>query len=913
MKKFRTIAVLTASIACAASAVPFAAFAADTDYVYGTMNIPYAEFYKAEISSTPFEVDAVSSATTSKWSKNGAGELFEGTYNQANDDGTGTILGVTYPVAIKQADLDSLSDNYGFIALDTVPEAYKTVAVNDGKAEFSAVVDENKETLDSAVTLLTSSNYGDYQVNPATFPANTAVYGVIINTTDGNSYALRHEQNIWRNGQISWSAGLKTTEGHGNTLDVENYDEISGKTISSVVYITKAGYLELDTETYVPLKFSNELSVENGASGTGSVALTKSGFPADYNAEYTVGDGFTVSETAVSYTNAQPGTYTLTVTDTSGKYADYTAKFTLSTAELPVAYSDGKLIAAEGFTADDAANFIKNLSTVGVNGTDYAASGKRAVKIVGEDGTIDFNAVSGTENIFDGSGNYTLTFTATGYETPLTVTLGDGLLYGTMDIPYAEFYKAELEGSNNAYEVDAVSSATTTKWSKNGAGELFEGSYNQANEDGTGTILGVTYPVAITQEDLNALSDNYNFTALSEKPEAYKNVTVTDGKAEFSAVVDENAETFEAAVKISTETPWGDYLVTVDSAPESLGAIYGTVFKTKEGDSYAFRHEQNIWRGQFAWSSGFKTTEPHGNTLDYENFQSLMGETITEIVYIGKGGYYTVSTETYVPIKFNNKLGVEDGISGTGSVKWVYDGFPTDYSPEFSIADNFTIDTEGTITYKSAQPGTYTLSVSDKNGKYAGVSTDFTLSTADMPVTYDADENKLVAAKNFTDEDAANFIKNLTTVTVNDTEYSVSGRGAVAIVKEDGSIDFDVQSGRGDDAKAVFDGTGNYKITFTANGYDKSLVVTLTGESSDTDSSSSTSSGNSKASTTTTKAASTTAAKSTTTTTTTSSKTNVTSSDPSPKTGESNAAAGIFAALSAAGLTAFLSKKRKKK
>ena len=112
----------------------------------------------------------------------------------------------------------------------------------------------------------------------------------------------------------------------------------------------------------------------------------------------------------------------------------------------------------------------------------------------------------------------------------MSITAGadDEYVYGTMDIPYDLFYAGELDGAANNYTVDAVSSATDAKWSKNGEGELFEGTYHsEANADGSGKILGVTYPVAITQADLDALgADSFNFTKLDSAPAAYKTVTV---------------------------------------------------------------------------------------------------------------------------------------------------------------------------------------------------------------------------------------------------------------------------------------------------------------------------------------------------------------------------------------------------
>ncbi|MDE5861104.1 MAG: hypothetical protein K2H28_02810, partial [Ruminococcus sp.] len=263
---------------------------------------------------------------------------------------------------------------------------------------------------------------------------------------------------------------------------------------------------------------------------------------------------------------------------------------------------------------------------------------------------------------------------------PVTAEAEENIIYGTMNIPYADFYRAELSGSTNEYEVDAVSSATTAKWSKNGAGELFEGTYNQANEDGTGTILGVTYPVAVKQSELDSLGENnYNFTSLDYVPDAYKTVTVTDGKAVFSAVQDEIPVTSDKSlIKLSTSTAWGDYLIDVENAPE-MDVIYGAMIKTSDGSIYAMGHEVNIWRGELAWSSGIKTSEPHGNTLPYENFVGLMGATINEVSFITADGYVNIPTDTYVPVKFNGNIDISESTSGTGKTSFTTENFPDDY------------------------------------------------------------------------------------------------------------------------------------------------------------------------------------------------------------------------------------------
>ena len=449
MKKLAMIPA--AAIAAITAAMPLSVSAADV-VVYGTMNIPYTEFYAAEMGNSAGEVDAVTSATKNKVLMNGEGQMFEGSYN----NGTDTILGVTYPVAISQADLDALgTNNYGFTALDTAPEAYKNVTVTDGKAAFSAVQDAAPETLNLGVKLSTETAWGDYLLDLTEQPEgfDTKYRGALLKTADGKTYAMRHEQNIWR-GEIAWSSGIKTEEPHGNKLDYKMYEGLMGSTVKEIVLITKAGYVTVSTDTYIPVKFTNTLTVENGDAGTGSTTFTAEGVPSDYQKKYAVGDGFTVTDGTIRYTDTMPGSYKLTISDASKKYADITASFVLETDALPVKYADGKLVKADHATDAEAENFIKNLAKVEVGETAYNASGKGAVKIINEDGTINFDAESRGGKVFaDGAnGTYTLTVTATGYRNPLTVQLAPAQTETT----------APIETATTAASATATSTTTTT-------------------------------------------------------------------------------------------------------------------------------------------------------------------------------------------------------------------------------------------------------------------------------------------------------------------------------------------------------------------------------------------------------------------------------------------------------------------
>jgi len=429
MKKITSM-ICAAAIA-AAAAVPFSASAADNDKVYGTMNIPYADFYAAELNND-IAVDAVSSATTNKWKGNTTGHMGDdgkwvngglaaGTYNVETENGGGKILGVTYPVEIAKTDLEALSDKLGFEELSEKPAAYKPVTVENGKAVFGKLVDANgEETLSGEMTVSTSSNYGDYQINVKGIPANSDIYGVIVKTKEGTDYGMRALENIWRNGAISWGAGVKEKESHGNVLSSDHYKTSQGQTITDVTFITLNGYSTLSgLNGYLPVKVADKLTVESGKAGKGSVKYDNSAFPADFKAKGEVAEGFTVSGNTVSYNNAKPGNYTLTVSDESGKYSDIKGSFTLTTDNIPVKYSDGKLVKADGASDDDAANYLKNISAVTVGENRYT-TGRRGVTVIDpQTGEIKLDAKSGETAVFDGSGNYKLSVEATGYEKPL--------------------------------------------------------------------------------------------------------------------------------------------------------------------------------------------------------------------------------------------------------------------------------------------------------------------------------------------------------------------------------------------------------------------------------------------------------------------------------------------------------------
>ena len=403
----------------------------------------------------------------------------------------------------------------------------------------------------------------------------------------------------------------------------------------------------------------------------------------------------------------------------------------------------------------------------------------------------------------------------------------DDVLYGTMKIPYAEFYAAELEGVANSNNLDAVSSATNRHSLETGAGQMLEGVWSEAVSDAgvnkagneiKSKLYGVVYPVEIKKADLDALGeDNYGFTELTAQPASYKQATVSGGSVKFSKVIDSTPETVEGSAALNTATPWGDYLLNVTGKPS--GVIYGIILDTADGDRYALRHEQNIWRGgEFAWSSGIKTVEAHGNYLEYESFVSLMGKTITGVDYITPDGYVSVDVgSVYVPVKFEGGVSVVNTAVSAGKAEIVRTDVPADFKAEYSVA-GLDAQFEGdSFTFENASVGSYTLTAKDTSGKYADLTAAFELTTADMPAAYDDENGALTAAEGFTDEQLAAYVANITSVTVDGTEYAASGKRATVIVKADGTLDTEA---------APFAEGEEFEVTVKSAGYTTDLTFT---------------------------------------------------------------------------------------
>lgn len=431
--------------------------------IYVLMNIPYADFYKAELKKNDVKVDVTTSATKAKTRST----LANGSYHA---DNTGEhISGITYPVKIKAGtDLSNLtkitdaskvsitvnmkgkeitteykgkdalfeSADYSYYVLSTAPAYYKELTVNeDGTYSFGKTTATEKTVEGAAIEKFkTSSKYGDYQLNlnfdkvadSDQISGNTKVLAAVITTTDGTQYGLRHVENIWKGTEFAWGTGF-TTQSHGCPISGEHYASMMGKTIDAVTYYTENGVVKYDIDdTYVPYKFdTSAFKVENSDVTSGSAKVTVPTLPEAYDAEYAV-EGLTnvsVENGTLKYnaTGVKPGQYTLNVTDKSSKYVPFSTSFTLTTDNVVAVYNNNvkapALVAAKDVQADDFANFVKNIQKVSVNGKEYAASGKGAVKLINADGTLVTTA-----DALKAEGTYNIVVTATGYNKTLEFT-----------------------------------------------------------------------------------------------------------------------------------------------------------------------------------------------------------------------------------------------------------------------------------------------------------------------------------------------------------------------------------------------------------------------------------------------------------------------------------------------------------
>lgn len=446
--------------------------------------------------------------------------------------------------------------------------------------------------------------------------------------------------------------------------------------------------------------------------------------------------------------------------------------------------------------------------------------------------------------------------------------------YVLMNIPYADFYAAE----NNNAGTDIVTSATRQKTRSS----LASGSYH-VNSDGT-DISGATFAVKVGKGDIDwskftrvtddssvtittsikgkestttytgkdALfeSADYSYYVLpaGEVPTNYKELTAdSKGNLRFGAVEGKKAtELANVKFDFKTSSKYGDYEIDFENLRDQMAdadgnqaTVYGAVVNAADADGttegYGMRTVENIWKGKaIAWSCGL-VNESHGSPLSSRHYTSMMGKTIKSVTFYTSTGTYTVAMDQYVPIKdADAAIKAEDAsLDGANATVMADVTLPEGFDAAYQIdgkdveplASNARSSVSVTFDASALKPGSHTLTAIDKKDKFADISTSFTATTSKLVASFDAANLKLIAANDATDEDLANYLANISKVTVNGTEYSAQGRGAVKIFNADGSLNL---AAANQDKSLVFNANGDYQIEVEATGYTTNLRFTYT-------------------------------------------------------------------------------------
>ena len=539
-----------------------------TTGTYVLMNIPYDQFYAADVNNS-VKVDAFTSATKNKVR---TGSLAGGSYHvDASGD---EITGVTFPVKVpagtdlskytqitddskvsitvtnrgqesttdytgKDALFESASHSY--YTLSEKPSYYKELTVNeDGTFSFGAT-QGTVTTITEGVTaeLMTDSKYGDYQLDldglTDTIPSGTAIYGVIVSTKEGSDYGMRHLENIWRVSELAWATGF-TTAVHNCPTSSEHYKAMMGQHIDKVTYYTANGIYEIpvggEKGLYVPVKFDTSAVAVADAElkdGETSVATIISGLtlPEEFDAEYTVeGATASVKGEKLILKDVKKGAYTLTITDKSGKYAPISFGFEVYAETMPAAYNENSekpgLTKAAGATDAEFADYIKNITSVSVNGKPYAVSGRNAVKLFNDDGTLITDAAPFAEG-----DSFEIVVTATGYK-----DLSFVYKKAAKEDPAKEINTASLEKAIQSAEALKEADYTADSWKvlqvalKNAKSAL-EAKKDQTSVDNAAASLNKAME-ALVKADGSAATPTPT-TAPTTTPAASKNNTTTSG------------------------------------------------------------------------------------------------------------------------------------------------------------------------------------------------------------------------------------------------------------------------------------------------------------------------------------------------------------------------------------------------
>lgn len=442
------------------------------DYVYGTVNLPYADYYYGELNTVPQDatlqltaddkakslredgyLDTISSATTSKW------KMYGPTYYSPheNNDGGGYIYGVgncsvAIPKTLYTEAKDLLSSenktqcnnplldivsNFTENENQAAPSEYKIL---NGDGTLTATYDTEVKHIDATTTSSIANNttYGHYQldITDDNLPDKNDMEGAIFEAIDNNGnvskYALLHSDNLWfQSGHIAFAIKDNFVVHSANTLKYKQFADIEGKTITKVKYFVRGGAdLEYTTNLYCKYLLNNEQGFTSSGdtvfADNAKISFTPN-VPTDSNYVLSsVTFGRTILTPNVDYTyennvltikdteNTAIGTYTLTYSDAKYANTSTTVQFTSTLKDGDITIENNQIKINGDVPVSD---YVKGITSITVNGNKLRSSNG----IFNDDGTVNFDAVikfHGQSIIpFPEDGDYNIIVTSSGYPT----------------------------------------------------------------------------------------------------------------------------------------------------------------------------------------------------------------------------------------------------------------------------------------------------------------------------------------------------------------------------------------------------------------------------------------------------------------------------------------------------------------
>lgn len=383
-----------------------------------------------------------------------------------------------------------------------------------------------------------------------------------------------------------------------------------------------------------------------------------------------------------------------------------------------------------------------------------------------------------------------------------------GFVYGTANIPYADFFYGEMNDvqQNAEMQLDAADPVTAAGYREDGMYDAVTSCtnskskryatsyYTENTENGSVTLEGIrdvniAVPTSLYKEAQEAIKEGKNCSnQLLSIIGSLKNVSETapesgeykvlNGDGTLTAMTTET-KTLTVDSSISTSSVWGNYQVSVefgDKNPDqpTTANMMGVIFETSDGEKYAMEHSQNLWlrTGEIAFAVKDGFVEPHKNTIDAKRSKGLEGKTIKKITYLVKDG-----ADIVIPTNLLCKYKLADGQGIIGpEEKVVYTNntfIPTKVQLTYNVPESssykltsveyggqvlsegsyndYTYDDSTKVlsvyggVFAKTGVGTYTLTFTDSSAApYEDITVPIVLSADDTKVTFAIQNNKLV-------------------------------------------------------------------------------------------------------------------------------------------------------------------------